>query len=244
MTPPHKCDFVRRQLPRGPSCQCHALLSYKPRPRPVFRPEAPRECVEELFDEIFRMGTSILIRLGVPIPPVEMAYFDFLNELDAQERTPQHQVDIRQHSEPRIDQDALPETLSGFQYFSTDIVAEPLHTGQQLPFDPFNGPLPELQYPETNADAEPSPQDQPQQEPRLQFPSVPPPDEQPTKACAAIQPQPNPIVRYITGDQLKVMGWKDLFMLARVSIAFANYPRWTPLILVQLTRLGTLCMDP
>lgn len=225
MSIPLTHETTRRQLPRGPSCQCHALLSYKPRPRPVFRPDAPVESVEELCDEVFRIGTSILIRLAVPVPPAQMAYFECLNGLDAPqyanpERKP-HEYDsstpcpehgsslvageLREDSQP-------PGSSDGRE----DPSADPNAQGSlPTPYSdvPLRESLPELLYPRVDSDAA-----------RPLIDQVPPVSGPRPETVSEAQDNAqhrlwsNPIVRYVTKEQLKAMGWKDLFKLARVSL--------------------------
>jgi hypothetical protein len=210
MSDSHKCGSSKRQLPSSPSCQCHALLSYKVRPQPVYRPDAPEESLKELVDDIFRMGTAYLIRSGERIPSAEMAYFECLNEMGVSECVAPPQLERDQLFGPTTGvQSGCARTKASRAWTSLEDVIS-LDTIYEVEKQLQRGELgsAEARKPESNPDTE------------LASPTVEKDDPSPTakkNTCDTVQKPSGPVARYITQDQLGTMGWKDLFKLARVS---------------------------
>ncbi|KAF9451522.1 hypothetical protein P691DRAFT_354343 [Macrolepiota fuliginosa MF-IS2] len=225
MSVPIACQPTRRQLTREAACQCHALLSYKPKPKLVFRPEEPRECVEEICDEVFRMSAAILLRFGVPLPPAEIAYFEHINEVNPPHGTTSQHYPVT--SRPEYDSPVLTDHGSQEDLKRPQCPCGSGSSPEDLSFNSgTKGPTPVGQRPQSSSPqhlpeilcpVEQLPllvQDQPQSRSEPEASSKAQPIPQPG-------PRGNPIVRYIMEDQLKSMGWKDLFKLARVSLFLA-----------------------
>ncbi|KAF7782712.1 hypothetical protein Agabi119p4_2088 [Agaricus bisporus var. burnettii] len=203
----HNCGSTRRQLPPTPSCQCATLLSYKPRPQPVFRPEAPKESLKEMFDDIFRIGTAYLIRSGEWIPPAEMAYFECLNELDVPECISPPQLDQDRPFGPFVEpQDGHKKVEASHPQTTLDSAVKSDATQQPEKLQTEEPASPETQNIERDHDIKLASQ------PNVEQGVVPLIVE---SVFTTVLEEPNPIVHCITEDELGTMGWKDLFKLAR-----------------------------
>lgn len=227
-----KCESTRRQLPSGPSCQCHVLRSYTRKLKLEYRNEAPYESFGEAFDDIFRMAASIAIRSGYPLSPGFIGYYECLNELDAL-RCDQNQChDQNNHRKfssnttchRRENQHAGEHHFQAAHQLSEQASLEPprgtnshISLADHRPISITANPatiLPQLESPaiSTSVANDISESKTLESPPSRHHPSLP----QAIRAQAAQPAGPsfNRAVRYITEDQLRAMGWKELFMLA------------------------------